>query len=123
MTTDAKVRAIAEALLRQAREMGCEPTLAAVRAKYGDAGDDVAGDWTIECVSSVGSVCDEYMAALDRGHGLADLDRKYLLPALQLAAELAARPATDPDCPECRGTGWYVGLHDRERCSFGCPGE
>jgi len=24
-------------------------------------------------------------------------------------------------CPECKGTGWYVGLRKRERCSRGCP--
>lgn len=24
-------------------------------------------------------------------------------------------------CPECKGTGWYVGFLDREPCSRGCP--
>jgi hypothetical protein len=101
---------ISEALRASAREMGCEPTYEALRAKYGEAGDDMIGDWTIDALSPV--VGDEYRAALDAGDdaAYAALDCKYLDPALALAS--VAGPEGCDDCTD----GWYVGLIERRPC-------
>lgn len=104
--------------------MGCDPTRAAITDKFGDMAEDVLGDWTIDALSDVPEVRAEFHDALHRGddHTLTELERRYLEPALALAAaSCKTLPAPPADCDECRGTGWYTGYMKRERCSRGCP--
>jgi len=124
MTDAEKIRRIADFLILSAREMGCDPTREAILDEYGEDADDVIGDWTIEALSDVPSVGREYFAALDKGDddAYAALDKRYLQPALALAAaSCKTLPASVAHCDECRGTGWYTGFQKRERCSHGCP--
>lgn len=124
MTDAEKIRRVADFLIASARGMGCDPTREAILAEYGEDCEDVISDWTIEALSEVPSVGREYFAALDTGDdaAYAELDRRYLQPALALAAASCKTLPTPPaDCDECRGSGWYVGYMKRERCSRGCP--
>lgn len=124
LTAETEIRRIADFLIQSAREMGCDPTREAITAKYGADAEDVMGDWMIEALSEVPSVGRAYFAAMDTGDDEAycELDRKYLQPALELAAaSCKTLPAPPADCDECRGTGWYTGYMKRERCSRGCP--
>jgi len=43
--------------------------------------------------------------------------------AMVAASPAAAPVASSGPCPECKGTGWYVGFRERNPCSFGCPAE